>query len=798
MEHLHHGPKTVDLQFPCLSETTFDFAGEWLQYPDHEGIGLEKIRFLGWSKFSPAKLSKVLQNWLFFGLLRAVMPNDISIQMEDFIRFDEDGKRFISTIKLPEYLTKWTEWAGHLSLEERELVAQNNESVLDQARLLIYTLGRIPSKGRLSLHLYFPIPLDTALSCALLGEALALKNAALFARSPGMSWSSGDLFLEKMEMDGWCPFIVSGIDETFRLSTIHYFATLGGPNAKLNHGKCTEKICYHTLNNQARHSKQNCACSMLKPAIDEVVSVIRGNQTPILRHKNGPHADTLETGEASNSTAYVAISHVWSDGLGNPNGNQINLCQARRIQMAVDRLYQQEPDAHRDSSWWWLDTLCVPKGDAYKKEENLTISRMKEIYTKADKVLIIDSGLGACNESTEVFEILARFRLSNWIRRLWTIQEGLFATATYLLIGATPVSLSFLISKAKRLPHEGFQNQISHDLMSDYESIFGSSMPTDMDTTAIARFDGIATERRVDGVFQTVASRTSTFLRDEPVCLALLLDINPTPIIDEIEKEKKQEEEKQRGKEHEAHKSGSNNQALPPERGPSKAGMIKFIELAAEVSQYLDPPGCIPPHIIASRGKRLDKPGFQWAPESFLGLGKLVFAGSFNITNPDDSQSTIARPSGVPCENGLRVMFPGIIISEIHGDQPLHFNFLIDTSADPRRREYMPSFWKVTYSKSEYDPHWERTANSIGIAPTKDDSSKLAIIICHYGDLNWTGCCVLVRLKHTGPKGELIVSRLCTVSGGKTPDYDDQKWITEPWKRVRGTWLPVTQMWCVD
>ena len=405
MEHLHHGPKMVDLPFPYLSETNFDFAGEWLQYPDHEGIGLEKIRYNEWCKFPPAKLSKVLQNWLFFGLLRAIVPNEIQIRIEDFIRVGEDGKRFISTVRLPEYLAKWTELARCLSAKEKQLIAQRNEPILKEARPLICMLSSIPSKEHLSLHLFLPVPLEIALSCALLGEALALTNATLLDASPGMLWSSGDLFLERLEMDGWCPFIVSGINGSCRLGTLHYCATLGGPKAKLNHGRCTEKLCYHTLNIQARHFMQDCACSMLKPQIEEVASAVRGNQTPILRYKKGGHAETLETGEASDSKAYVAISHVWSDSLGNPKGNQMNLCQLNRVQMAVDRLYQQ-PGDHRDPKWWWLDTLCVPKGNAYKKEEGLTISRMKEIYTKADKVLIIDSGLSACNGLTDVLEIL--------------------------------------------------------------------------------------------------------------------------------------------------------------------------------------------------------------------------------------------------------------------------------------------------------------------------------------------------------------------------------------------------------
>lgn len=98
---------------------------------------------------------------------------------------------------------------------------------------------------------------------------------------------------------------------------------------------------------------------------------------------------------------------------------------------------------------------------------------MKEIYTKADRVVIIDSGLSACCDATDTLEILARFRLSNWIRRLWTIQEGLFASSLYLLVGSTPISLSLLIAKVISLPRNGFQHQIGLGVINNYEEVFG-------------------------------------------------------------------------------------------------------------------------------------------------------------------------------------------------------------------------------------------------------------------------------------------------------------------------------------
>jgi hypothetical protein len=137
-------------------------------------------------------------------------------------------------------------------------------------------------------------------------------------------------------------------------------------------------------------------------------------------------------------------------------------------------------------------------------------------------------------------------------------------------------------------------------------------------------------------------------------------------------------------------------------------------------------------------------------------------------------------------------MFPGIEITEISTDQQINSNFIIDTMADEGRKLYMLPYFHVTFSTSEFDPAWE------SIAPTQKDSGKLAIICCANLDLNERNpFCVLVRIKRRDA-GELIVERLCTMTGGKMLNNNEAEQIREPWKRVQGKWLPINQIWCVD
>jgi hypothetical protein len=67
---------------------------------------------------------------------------------------------------------------------------------------------------------------------------------------------------------------------------------------------------------------------------------------------------------------FVAISHVWSDGLGNQGRNALPKCQLRRIQTWVNGLYQNDAEPVP----FWIDSLSIPEN----KDE-----RSREAKTKA-------------------------------------------------------------------------------------------------------------------------------------------------------------------------------------------------------------------------------------------------------------------------------------------------------------------------------------------------------------------------------------------------------------------------------
>ncbi len=117
---------------------------------------------------------------------------------------------------------------------------------------------------------------------------------------------------------------------------------------------------------------------------------------------------------------YVAISHVWSDGKGNPLRNFLPACQLQRIQDRVDALYPS--DAHPMP--FWMDTLCVPVGRKFWPIRNIALNRMKATYKCAGKILVLDDSLERIDSTIAPTEAMIRIQYSSWSTRLWTLHEG--------------------------------------------------------------------------------------------------------------------------------------------------------------------------------------------------------------------------------------------------------------------------------------------------------------------------------------------------------------------------------------
>ena len=150
--------------------------------------------------------------------------------------------------------------------------------------------------------------------------------------------------------------------------------------------------------------------------------------------------------KAEECLPYIAISHVWSQGLGNRHNNTIWLCQLERLQQYANRLV---PPAHRPVPMW-IDTLCVPLEADARME---AIKTMDAVYQSALAVLVVDqtlidfdlaSAMEQCKEEdggarsgpeSWQIEMLMRIKASPWAQRLWTYNEAFLAQQLFFQTG---------------------------------------------------------------------------------------------------------------------------------------------------------------------------------------------------------------------------------------------------------------------------------------------------------------------------------------------------------------------------
>jgi hypothetical protein len=245
---------------------------------------------------------------------------------------------------------------------------------------------------------------------------------------------------------------------------------------------------------------------------------------------------------------YIAISHVWSQGLGNRRTNAIYLCQLRRLQHFVNLIV---PPQCRPIPFW-IDTICVPLSPGPRE---VAIKSMRTVYRDAIAVLVVDSTLTELLGTMGNQELLLRIKAAPWVQRLWTYHEACLARDLYFQIGgsdkaavwsqtlliedsgpngdgsgssldvkaaatATPNAGSNLLSKQAHLSHKNpLLEYVAAYLLMESASLqlFSSSGPQDF--------------RDLRYLSRQLALRTTSRLADEAVCLSTLLGLLPADVM---------------------------------------------------------------------------------------------------------------------------------------------------------------------------------------------------------------------------------------------------------------------------
>jgi hypothetical protein len=107
-----------------------------------------------------------------------------------------------------------------------------------------------------------------------------------------------------------------------------------------NHGNCSERGCiaYNSdmTNYETKHATDGCQCDMVSVPYSDLVEIIRDGKVPLftVEHSEGQSSEDslqLKVHPRDRYSSYIAVSHVWADGLGNPNCNALPACQLKQL-----------------------------------------------------------------------------------------------------------------------------------------------------------------------------------------------------------------------------------------------------------------------------------------------------------------------------------------------------------------------------------------------------------------------------------------------------------------------------------
>ncbi|KAH0556008.1 hypothetical protein GP486_006049 [Trichoglossum hirsutum] len=289
-------------------------------------------------------------------------------------------------------------------------------------------------------------------------------------------------FLRLFADNGWCPYQARQLCRSYDYLTLNSLASLKCHQTSIgDHGQCMQlgRCCAHDLTVDPasgiypfQHAiKDEHDCEFIHVPKEEIADIIKSGDIPLISLSLGGDDLDLKVVRCTPHVAYTAISHVWSDGLGNPKSNALPRCQLFRLREMIlqtyspgfipcydDRTLWSRFKGHLNADWrafinsspgrqyikinrkrvlFWMDTLCIPvSSDSYATEEDEDLKframrHMTPIFAGAFNTLVLDrrlqdAGIPVPSQANED-ELAALVLSSKWMQRGWALEEGSLA-----------------------------------------------------------------------------------------------------------------------------------------------------------------------------------------------------------------------------------------------------------------------------------------------------------------------------------------------------------------------------------
>ena len=389
--------------------------------------------------------------------------------------------------------------------------------------------------------------------------------------------------------NGWCPFRAMQLCKSHDYLVLNSLASLKRHSTAVeNHSQCSElqrcfahNVAVDRSNSYPFHHDHEDVdyCELLEVSNDQISNIIISGGVPLISISREGDLD-LKVVRWTPYLCYSAISHVWSDGRGNPFSNAMPRCQLLKLRQVIIQSYSAESSPLYDSGsklrsflhwkiWgtkgsnrpyasidkrrvnFWIDTLCIPvAGSSRSAQENSNlklraIRHIAPIYASASTTITIDKGL----QSTRLLkpnliygdEFAALILSSNWMVRGWTLEEGSLSSGAVFDIKGRPYQmLGTLNHLAPRLqedhsPLERASLQARQSLVFNLKRALLQDRKQLLDIPGASKMSTWASRVRIPQfvwAWNSLLERSTTKPFDAPIILASLLDFKVTGLKD--------------------------------------------------------------------------------------------------------------------------------------------------------------------------------------------------------------------------------------------------------------------------
>ncbi|MDI1488197.1 MAG: hypothetical protein OHK93_007471 [Ramalina farinacea] len=143
---------------------------------------------------------------------------------------------------------------------------------------------------------------------------------------------------------------------------------------------------------------------------------------------------------------YVALSHVWVEGLQRDKTHQ-GLSSAQ-----VDAIFALLQSRDVQAEWVWTDVLVIPDGGTPDNERLTTdiINTMPQVYSRADAVIVIDAMVLQLHARNHI-DVAVALACGKWATRVWTFQEIKLASRAQILTATSCFDFGSTVNAIEKL-----------------------------------------------------------------------------------------------------------------------------------------------------------------------------------------------------------------------------------------------------------------------------------------------------------------------------------------------------------